>query len=158
MQGSGGRFKQVADAEHSLVSSRSERARSAVIIPAPSPAVGSSRSPALRIDVLFMSGKTLRGMRRSVPTGRDGSDRENANAIRLGSRPLVRWADYHSCHPQRRHLCALAQRVELVRPPLHHADTLLPELSPGIGPAHSVPVLMGKLAFDRVRMPKPAFV
>ena len=47
---------------------------------------------------------------------------------------------------------------EIIRPPLHHLDALLPMLAPQIGTAHVVVFHMSQLSFDRVRMPFSAFV
>lgn len=47
---------------------------------------------------------------------------------------------------------APTQRVELVRPPLHHADALVPELGACICPTYRILVLVGKLAFDGIRV------
>lgn len=41
----------------------------------------------------------------------------------------------------------------MVRPVLHHADTLVPIFSPRVSTAHGVVVAVGKLALDGVGMP-----
>ena len=53
----------------------------------------------------------------------------------------------------------LLHPIELVRPPPHHAHALLPELGGmGVGATDFICLLMGKLTFDRIRMPFAAFV
>jgi len=47
---------------------------------------------------------------------------------------------------------------EIIRPPLHHLDALLPMLAPQIGAAHIIIFHMSQLSFDRVWMPFSAFV
>ncbi len=51
-----------------------------------------------------------------------------------------------------------AQRIELVRPPLHHEYALVPGFGARIGAAHRVCVLMGKPRLDGIGVPQPAFV
>ena len=49
--------------------------------------------------------------------------------------------------------------IELIRPPPHHTHALLPELGGmGVGTTDFIRLLMGKLTFDRIRMPFAAFV
>jgi hypothetical protein len=49
--------------------------------------------------------------------------------------------------------------IELIRPPAHHPHALLPKLGGmGVGATDFIRLLMGKLTFDRIRMPFAAFV
>lgn len=48
--------------------------------------------------------------------------------------------------------------ITLIRPPLHHADALVPVLAPRICPSDGIPVLMGKGPFYRVGGPQSALV
>jgi len=50
------------------------------------------------------------------------------------------------------------QFVELVCPPLHHFNALVPKFSSRIGAADGVAFDMGELRFDCVRVPLAAFV
>jgi hypothetical protein len=49
--------------------------------------------------------------------------------------------------------------IKLVRPSPHHTHALLPEFGGmGVGATDFIRLLMGKLTFDRIRMPFSAFV
>ena len=49
--------------------------------------------------------------------------------------------------------------IELIRPPAHHPHALLPEFGGmGVGATDFIRLLMGKLTFDRIRLPFAAFV
>jgi hypothetical protein len=50
--------------------------------------------------------------------------------------------------PQRHHVVALAQLVEVVGPCLHHGAALFNELRPAVGPAQAVAHGVGELGFD----------
>jgi hypothetical protein len=57
------------------------------------------------------------------------------------------------------HATVLPQPIELIRPPPHHTHALLPELGGmGVGATDFIRLLVGKLTFDRIRMPFAAFV
>src|SRR5208337_157311 len=51
-----------------------------------------------------------------------------------------------------------AQLLAFVRPPRHHPDSLVPEVSASVGAADAVGVDMRQLTLDRIRVPKAAFV
>lgn len=73
-------------------------------------------------------------------------------------KPPVRTRSYISSTPRTADVPAFVELDEMIRPPLHHLDALLPMLAPQIGTAHVVVFHMSQLSFDRVRMPFSAFV
>jgi hypothetical protein len=48
--------------------------------------------------------------------------------------------------------------VAAVRPPRHHADTLFPEVGPGVCSAHAVVIDVRELTLDGIGVPKAAFI
>ena len=56
------------------------------------------------------------------------------------------------------YLPTLSQLVAAIRPPSHHLDPLIPEFSSCISAPQTVTIDVGQLPFDRIGVPKAAFV
>jgi len=73
-------------------------------------------------------------------------------------KPPVRTWSYINSTLRTSGVPAVVKFDEIIRPPLHHLDALLPMLAPQIGAAHIIIFQMSQLSFDRVWMPFSAFV
>lgn len=69
-----------------------------------------------------------------------GAARRSARCVRLAEAPL-------------QHHTLASQLVEMIRPPLRHADTLIPMGATMIGSADRIAIAMGQGALDCIRMP-----
>src|SRR6187402_2122162 len=59
---------------------------------------------------------------------------------------------------QFQHLATDAKLIEVVRPPLRHANTLCPVRATMISSANTVLLAMRQCALDRIRMPETTFI